>query len=279
MAKGYIIFDLSAGHGSARFLPGVSLGRSDKSRLEEELASVLLEALAIAEEAKVENVRANLSDPPDIIFELNEQEIGIELSELLPENRLEKDAVLQRIRKDLVRRIPQNHKSKDCVITIMLKNDYASKIQIPRFSPRLASVLTACFEEPSPLPTSIAIPMELQSYVSLITLTPCDLSADPRIENAMEPLIIFSAQHTNILPERDFPEMVDKIVSRKEMHDLSSPTWLLLWSSHYSLGPLTEELIDQIDKYLLANPTNYDRVFYLRAQEPYSLNEFYRDGS
>lgn len=277
MAKGYIIFDLGAGHGTARFLSGVSLARNDKSRLEVDLANMALDALSSAEETKVENIRSNPSDPPDVLFELNEKEIGIELSELLPENRLWKDAVLQRLREDILRRIPQDHKTKDCVVTIMLKDDYASQIQIQGCAPRLASVLTACFEEPSPRPNGITVPAELQSYVSLITFTTCDLSADPRIKNEMEPLIVFSAQHANIVPARDFPEMVDKIVRKKELHDLSSPTWLLLWSSHYSLGPLTEQLVEQIDEYFLANPTNYDRVFYLRAEEPHSLNEFYRE--
>ena len=117
MTEGYVIFDLNAMHGTAEFRQGKRLDRSNKAKLELGLANTFLRSLEAEEGITITGSRSNSDDPPDVLFELNGQTTGLELAELLPENRLERDAILRRVRKRVLQLLHLSEKTQDWVIT------------------------------------------------------------------------------------------------------------------------------------------------------------------
>ncbi len=277
MRKGYVVFDLAALHGTAVLVSGKALDRSHKAALELNLANFLLRSLTAEEGITVTEIRSNPNDPPDVLFEVGEQTLGMELAELLPENRLERDDILRRVKQKVLALLQFSEKTKDWVVTIWLVDDYASRISLPHCETALATALDAFFVRVTPNARSraeIPVPGALDDYVDLITVEPCDLSGDPRVRSRIEPLIVFTAQHTNVVPDREFPQLIHQVVQRKELHDLTMPTWLLLWSNHYAFGPLRDHLVKHIDQYLTTHPSKYARVFYLHLHPFGDITEF-----
>jgi hypothetical protein len=278
MAKGYVVFDLAALHGSAQFVPGRTLQRHDKRALELMLAQIALGSLAAHESPPATNVRSNPNDPPDVLFSLADKQFGLEVAELLPDNRLERDAIIKQTKADIVARLPIGPATRDWVATVMLQDDYAQRLR-PRFAEVLAATLTTHLERSSSVrqPGTIPLPAELRSAIRLVLIEPWDLAGDPRIGARDEPLIVFTAQHTNVVPDREFPALMVSVVGRKARHSLAGPTWLLLWSNHYAFGPFEADIVRHVVQYVQSQALPYARVFYLHLHHQPSLTEITRD--
>ena len=278
MPQGYVAFDLAAMFGSARFRSTGSLSRRDKMALELWLATNLLSAIAQNESLFIEGITSNPNDPPDIYFDLLGQRHGVELTELLPERRLERDAAVQRAKEDIISQLPVGELTRDWVISISLQSEFKARLRLD-FANQLAGEITGTLRGLGPRrePTIVPLPIELRSVLHSVHLHPTDLTDDPRLSARDSPLVVFSAQHTFIVPDRDFPRMIERCMKRKAFVSLAVPTWLLMWSSHYALPPGHGELVHYMDLFVQQNELPYERIFYLDIHQPPKLTEITRN--
>lgn len=278
MSKGYLVLDLAAFYGGGTYLPGAPLARADKATLELRRATTLLEHLRAGAGLDIQNVRSNPSDPPDILFDLNGTVVGVELVQLLPENRLAKDHQLAALRERILDRLPIGELTRDWVINVFLVNDYASTLSLPRNADELLSRAVAEFlrqQEHSGGERQLVVPDSLRKAIGRLTATHCKLpEADPRLRNPVAPLIIFGAQATNIVPDEDFPKLLESCVLPKMQQDLAGPTWLLMWSNHSSLRPMRDEMVSHLERWLAPFAGKYGRLFYLADHALGTLTEF-----
>jgi hypothetical protein len=198
----------------------------------------------------------------------------MELCEILPENRLEKDSIIRRLRRDIFSGLTLSENTSGFVITIFLADDYATRIRPGRIDRVLADALASFFDHGDPSAKIVQVPPQIQDIVTCISVFREDMTGDPRLEDDREPLIVFGAQSTMLVPEDDCPEMVESRLSRKGLHDLALPTWLLLWSNHHALASLRDELDNAIGSYLRSHPMNYERVFHLHLFPQSGATEF-----
>jgi len=117
----------------------------------------------------------------------------------------------------------------------------------------------------------------LQPLIRQVRVEPWDLTDDPRIQRRDEPLLIFTAQHTFVVPDRDFPKLLEERVGRKRRYDLAGDTWLLLWSNHYAFGPLKDDLVRHISACVDQHCIPHQRIFYLHLHKFGDITEFKRD--
>ena len=279
MAKGYVVFDIATLRGAAQFVPGRALPRHDKRALELMLAQTVLGSLGARESPCPADVRSNPDDPPDVLFSLAGKQLGLELAELLPDNRLERDAIIKQTKANILARLSLGRLTRDWVVTVMLRDDYARRLR-PRFAEALAATLTTHLGRSSSCrhPATISLPTELQSSIRLVRIEPYDLTGDPRIRARDEPAIVFTAQHTNVVPDREFPTLMSSVIGRKARHSLAGPTWLLLWSHHFAFGPLEADIVRHVDQFVQSHPPPYGRIFYLHLHHEPSITEITRDG-
>ncbi len=198
----------------------------------------------------------------------------MELCEILPENRLEKDSIIRRLRRDIISRLTLSENTSGFVITIFLTDDYSTRIRPGRIDRALADALSKFFDHGDPQANIVNVPPQIQGIVTRISVFREDMTGDPRLEDDREPLIVFGAQSTMLVPEDDCPEMVESRLSRKGLHDLALPTWLLLWSNHHALASLRDELDNAIGSYLRSRPMKYERVFHLHLFPQSGATEF-----
>ncbi len=276
--KWLISFDLAAATGSARLRLGRDLPRHSKPELERYLVNSFLPILAAHEGFTVSGIRSNESDPPDVLFEKDTATHGIELSEVLPVNRLEKNAILNETRRSIVQALTVGETTRNQAVTITLKSNYAPRIQLRGYESTLAAVLERHFTE-SRHTTSVRLrlPAELEESVHSIFVAPQDLAGDPRIARENEPLLVFSAQHTLVAPDEDFPTIIDNLLGRKCLHRLATPSWLVLWSSHYAFASLKQDIIQRIDAFVQTHEFTYERLFYFHMFPGDGLTEIIRD--
>lgn len=280
MTKGIIVLDLSAMHGGGTLSLPKGLPRRNKPELELQVARRFLESLGPTRDIHAVNIRGNQHDPPDILFELDGVTTGLELVELLPENRLEKEHILRELRRRILESLDIGDSTRNWVVNITLVDDYAAKLSLPRRPERaFAALLRRFFEgvqKDTTSPNSIQVPAELCEYVRSIGAERGDLNNDPRLQNPAEPLLIFGAQHTNVIPEQDFPLLFDNVVGRKLEHDIASSTWLLIWSNHPAFFPLRDEILQHAVRWFTGRTTRYDRTFYMHLYPGGSITEFSR---
>lgn len=276
MAKGYVTIDLAATWGSMKLRPGTPLPRHDKKAVELVVANKFLQSLQDPGKGEFADIQSNSKDPPDILFEMDHETIGLELTELLPQNRLERTAVIRKFKQRILQKLALGPHSRDWLISIMLAEDYAAKIRL-RCEAELAAALDAFFSSSHRgvrTQKELPIPGSVQHSIRRVHALPWDLTGDPRIQTRDQPLIIFSAQHTLVVPDRDFPTMLETVVGRKARHDLALRTWLLLWSNHQAFGSLNDELVRHIKLYLRQHEIRYERLFYLHLHLEPCLTEF-----
>jgi hypothetical protein len=274
MATGHIVFDLSTGVGSARLVPSrfPVVPRASKQETELYIGGLLLRSLGETEGHSITGVRSVEpgKDPPDVHFHFDGKPRGLEVTELVPEDRFGRDAILRRFRAGILKRLTLSEKTRDWVVTIMLADDYAKKISMPDPTEALASTLESFFQsvgERSRSSQRLVIPPALEGSIHAIVVRWWDLSGDPRTSDPQEPLIEFSAAHTQLVPERDFPRLIDERLGRKRKARLQIPTWLVVWSEHYALGSFTKEIIACMERYRLGTDLPYERLFYLHHHE------------
>lgn len=272
--KAIIDLDLASWAGTLKYVPGRQLPRHDKALLEQTIATSFLTHLAQREGSAIENVQSNPSDPPDVTFTCDGQVHGMELSELIPENRFEKDAIIRTLRRDIISRLILNDNTAGFVVTVFFLNDYSTKLRPGRIGSVLANALTEYFNRRDPDARTIQVPEQIQDVVARISVFRENMAGDPRLEDDREPLILFGAQSTMLVPEDDCPAMVESRLSRKALHDLDCPTWLLLWSNHHALSSLRDELDKSIGCYLRSHKVSYERVFHWHAFNGSGVTEF-----
>lgn len=269
MKKAMISIDLASMAGTLKFVQGPQLPRHDKKLLERVIAKTFLTHLSQQDGSTVSDIQSNLTDPPDVIFKFNGQLRGIELSEIIPENRFEKDSIIRKLRRDIISLLTISEKTSGFVFNIFLVDDYSAKIRPGHIDRALANALTSFFNRGDSDAKIIEVPKEIKDVVSRISVFRADITGDPRLEDDHEPLIVFGAQNTMLVPEDDCPSMIESRLSRKGFHDLDFPTWLLLWSNHYALASLRDKLDNAISCYLRSHTMNYERIFHLHLF-PYS---------
>lgn len=271
--RGIISLDLASFTG-AEYIRGNQLDRNDKCQLELKLANECLQVLDPKESPAYTNIESNPNDPPDVTFSNDGIPHGMELCEILPPNRLESDAIIRGLKRNLVSRLRLSQRTKDQVINIGLADCYADKIRPGAIEDALAKSLNHFFEYGDDAVRSLEVPASISTKVTRITLSRTDLTNDLRINDPCEPLIIFDAQATQIYPDEDCPRMVETLLARKRRHYLNMPTWLLLWSDHSAIYPVLKELNDAIKGYIDAHELSYERIFHLHRLHETDLKEF-----
>lgn len=249
--------------GTLSFVPGHQLPRHDKGVLERSIASTFLIHLSHRDGSTFADVESNPKDPPDVTFTYNGEPRGMELCEILPENRLEKDSIIHKLRRAIISRLMLGEATSGFVFTIFFVNDYAARIRPGPIEAALANALNNFFDHGDPQAKTIEVPEQIKNIVARIGVFREHLKGDPRLEDDREPLLVFGAQSTMLIPEDDCRTMVESRLSRKGLHDQAIPTWLLLWSSHHALVLVRANLDDAIGFYLQSHPLNYERVFHL----------------
>ncbi len=271
--KAVISIDLASMAGTLNYVPGPQLPRHDHDLLELTIANTFLAYLSQRDASAVADVDKG-PDPPDLTFTYNGQFRGIELSELIPENRFEKDDIIRKLRRNVISRLTLGDNTRGCVVTIFLTDDYSTKLRPGRIDSILADALTRFFDRGDSDAKIMEVPDQIHDVVTRISVFREDMKGDPRLEDDREPLILFGAQSTMLIPEDDCPAMVESRLSRKGLHDLDCPTWLLLWSSHHALASLRDELDNAIGCYLRSRPMDYERVFHLHLFPNGGATEF-----
>ena len=198
----------------------------------------------------------------------------MELTELVPENRFEKDAIICKLRSDIISELELGNHTKGFVINIFLADDYVSKMRPGRISTALARALNDFFAKDDSSSSHVEVPTQIESLVTRISVFKEDLTGDSRLKDDREPLIVFGAQSTMLVPEDDCPAIVESRLSRKSLHDLECPTWLILWSHHQALHSLRNELDNVIGHYLRKRPMEYERIFHLHLFAGGGATEF-----
>lgn len=280
--KATISLDLAAFVGNAEFVPGVVLPRHDKRLLERTVAMAFLEHYCLQKNTLFSDLDSTVSDPPDVTFRLDGELRGMELAELVPERRFEKDAILQRLRRDILSELDLGSRTANVVVNVFFADDYSAKLRPGRIQKAISRALREYFEsaevgeqvELGLQSKSLSVPSEVASIVSRILVTRSDLARDPRVNDPREPLILFGAQSTRLVPEEDFPAMVESLLSRKRSHDLALPTWLLFWSFHPALFSFRDGIDAAIATNLQKHSCPHERVFHLHLFSGSGATEF-----
>lgn len=271
---GLVSIDLSTVVGSMEFVPGVQLPRNDKRMLEMIVARSFLELWAETKGLRVASLRSNEDDPPDLLFECEGQLVGLELTELVPESRLEKDAQIRQLRKEILSVMSLGPESQDHVVHIDLVNDYAPQLNAKRLAGPLARLLESFLSEQHGDEMSIPVPEYMRDVVKSIWIQRSDLEGDSRIQHRNEPLVLFGAQNTFIIPSDDCPAMAKASLDRKRIMKVTPPAWLILWSNHQALAGLRDELDDAIGHALQQTRVSFERVFHVHLFPGSGATEF-----
>jgi len=276
MPKLIISVDLAAAVGSWKLHLGADLPRREKKVLEQMMAEKLIRGLERQNPKDTfTSLRSNPDDPPDILLEYNGETTGIEVTELLPPNRLENDSIIRSIRESILTRLVIGEQTKNRVMHISLRQD-SNSLRPGKCAPLIAQSLNDAMTDAQLDQFRVPIPTELSESVVSIDVDTIDLTGDPRLANPDHPLIIFSSQHTVIRPEIDVPAMLEKTVGNKINHALSTPSWLLIWTKHHATATVCDELFAALPQYLGVHTCRiqYRRVYYLDLSPPAKLGTF-----
>jgi hypothetical protein len=279
MAKrGIISLDLLAMTGIVPGGPTLQMGtrllRADKAALERHLAGTLAVSVAEFEGKSASYLRSCVPDPPDVLVNYDTREIGIEVAELLPPNRLEKDGIIARMRREIVGQLHLGEQTTNLIFQIFFWDDYATDFRPGRIGPAIGKAVNEfCNQNPGEKGT-VPVPNDIADAVALITFERQDLSVDPRIAVSNEPLLIFGTQATLLCPEDDCPQIVATVMDRKCVHSVAMPTWLLLWTEHHAICPILEDMRAAITDYLQQHTHPYERVFHLHLGSEKGVVEF-----
>src|SRR5262245_7634578 len=106
-----ISIDLARMTGDVVYVPGLQLPRHDKKLLEQTIGEYFSNHLFLRGGIRLRDVQSNPSDPPDLTFSYDGKRKGLELSELAPENRLEKDNIILELRRDIISQLVLSEKT------------------------------------------------------------------------------------------------------------------------------------------------------------------------
>ena len=94
----------------------------------------------------------------------------MELSEILPENRLEKDSIIRRLRRDIISHLTLSEDTQGFVVTISLTDDYVTRLRPGRIDRVLADALADFFDHGDPRANIIEVPLKIQNIVTRISV-------------------------------------------------------------------------------------------------------------
>jgi hypothetical protein len=268
----FFAMPLSSG---VNFVQRPLLPRDDKQKLEMSVAGTLLSSLPANEQVCIRNLRPNPADPPDVLFDLNGTTIGIELVELVPRNRLGKDAVLDDIRDRILDLLVLGEPTKNRVIFLHLVDTYSEQLQIKDCAQAVAALINAELKSQRNRCIVPTLSPELRRWFHSICIETYDLNGHPQISREFQPLIVFSAEATFVIPDEDFPKILEHTVRRKLLHDLANDTWLLIWTDNQAMSGACEELFAHITRFLGSRTCNYKRVFLATFGFMNEVKEFY----
>lgn len=247
--------------------PGVNivlragLPRNDKQKLELSVAEKLLSLLQATEELGVKNLRPNLTDPPDVHVELDGTTVGIELVELVPRNRRGKDAFLDDIRDRILDCLELGEHTKNRVIFLDLVDSYSEQLQIKGCAQAVSTLLNTELKNQSNRSLVPTLSSELRQWFRSVWIETYDLCGHPQVSSELHPLIVFSAEATFLIPDEDFPAILEQTVRRKLQYDVVNNTWLLIWTDNQAMSGTREELCTHIGRILNSQKCKYKRVF------------------
>jgi len=125
---------------------GNGLPRGNKVELELGIATAFLNSISKDNQLNISNIRTNNpNDPPDVLFDLNGNTFGIELTELTPINRLERSNILKRLKESIINNLQLDSTTKDWAISISLDTDTSKKIRARGLDNQITQVLTDFF--------------------------------------------------------------------------------------------------------------------------------------
>jgi hypothetical protein len=249
--------------GEVELVQRPGLPRNDKKQLEMHIAATLVSLLPTPLQEQMSNLRSSPADPPDVLVEVQGKPVGIEVGELVPQNRLERDDILDRATAQILEGLVLGEHTRDRVVFLHLVDSYSEKLKLKNCAQTLVTLLNAELRRETARSFVIPVPDELRRLIHSISVETYDLRGHPQIDREIEPLIVFSAEATFIRPDEDFPRILSHTLARKLRHDLAQETWLLIWTDNAAMSGVREELCAGIKAMLASQGCQYSRVFLL----------------
>ena len=251
---------------SLKFKSGIRIPSEKESR-EMFVGYGFLHALAKKESASVTNIRSNRDDPPDVLFDWNGIKKGLELTELMPENRRRKDVKLNTLRRGILSAIDRSKDNSDCAIVISFIDDYGANAWIETNGAELGRYLDTFLRDN--FVGIVPVPARFAGIVRTIHFIRDVFSDHPLRENPNDPIIQFPAQSTAMIVEDDIPAIVAKALSPKLLRSAAALSWLILWNVHRSLAELHHEIATAMQSVLRSHSAiAYERVFHCSIGSP-----------
>jgi hypothetical protein len=261
--KAIVSVDLASMVGTMKLVPSsFRLPRGDKRLLECAVSEILLKTLQHAGNIRFDGLRSNPNDPPDALFNNGEVCTGIELTELTPPRRYEKDAILLSLRRQILEQLDIGECTRNRWVHISFSDDYAEKLRPGRCGQAIGKALSEYLKGPFTTPV-VTIPPQVSDVICSVIVREADLEDDPRLQHPDAPLIVFGPQSTMLVPDDDIPALLEIHVGPKLLHDVSMPTWLLVWSRHPAIGTVREFLLPRLAQFVCERQHAYERAFYL----------------
>jgi hypothetical protein len=177
------------------------------------VSDILLKTLQHAGNIRFDGLRSNPSDPPDALFNNGEFCTGIELTELTPPRRYEKDAILSSLRRQILEQLEIGECTGNRWVQIFFSDDYAEKLRPGRCGQAIGKALSEYFKGPFTTRV-VTIPPQVSDVIRSVIVREADLEDDPRLQRPDEPLIVFGPQSTMLVPEDDIPALLETHVGQ-----------------------------------------------------------------
>lgn len=245
------------------FVRRPELPRNDKRSLEIYVASTLISLLPIEQQSNAQNLRSNADDPPDVFVDLDARNVGIEIAELVPRNRHGKDAVLDSFRKRILELLAPGEHTRNRVVFLRTYDAHSEKLNLMGYAEAVAALLKKELASRKERFLNLPLSAQLQSVFRAITVQTHDLRGHPQVDQELQPLLVFDAEGTYLVPEEDFPQILSATLEKKLLHDLAGETWLLIWTDNSAMAAACEELRAHTQRLLTSCSCKYSRAFLL----------------
>jgi len=130
-----IAIDLAMLAGTMTFVPGSPLPRDDKQGLEGIIAKAFLTHLSRREGSTFSDLAHPKSDPPDVMFNYNGEPRRMELTEIAPEKRYEKDDIIRKLRRAIIGHLTLGERTAGFVVNIFLPTITRPNSVLARYMP------------------------------------------------------------------------------------------------------------------------------------------------
>lgn len=262
-----VVIDLSnviVGNKYGNKPPSVQFGnmtfdRTDNTKLELMLANELLGTLQSVYNVQIKNVTSVTDDPPDIKFEISYSMYGLEISEVLPKRLLQRENIISNLKKEIIAQLGPKKDFRNLIISVTLNHEDSGELKFHKLSHEIVILV---LKNISNVVRENPLFLELSKERGRVRLQRSDLSEDPRIKNKNEPLILFSATNAYFEGDDEIRCIVEERLAEKFLYSFDQPTWLLLWTNHFSMHLYEEDIFNIICEYCEKYPCNYNRLFF-----------------